>query len=417
MAKYITIVGGGVIGLSTALALTLKGAQVTLIDAEDGVGQGASFANGGQLSYRYVAPLADRGVIWQGIKWMGRVRSPLNVRIHPSLFQWRWLWQFMLACNKRQHQITEAHLLRLSLYSQSVLTHWRREILTQDFHWQRSGKLILHRQLQDFKKAIEAVDPEFQHILSAEEVCQLEPALAAIRSHIQGGIYAPFDETADAYAYCLALLNYLQHSAQFTLITRCQVQQIIAREGRIVALQTSQGEMPVKNLVICAGDKSRALMQPLKIDLPIYPLKGYSLTLENAEAQFRAQTIPSLSVTDYAHKTVYAQLGDRLRIAAMVDIGYDKSGIRARRIEALKAQIQVTFPEMKGLDQARAWSGLRPATPKGAPILGRTSYRNLWLNVGHGSLGFTLAAGSAAIMADLITDYHSSINLEGFTVR
>lgn len=415
MAKYITIVGGGVIGLSTALALILKGAHVTLLDAEDGVGQGASFANGGQLSYRYVSPLADRGVIWQGIKWMGRVSSPLNMRLQPSLSQWRWLLQFMRACNEQQHQITEAHLLRLSLYSQSILTHWRREILTQDFYWQRSGKLILHRSAQDFSQARMKVDSEFQQILNADEVCELEPALIDIRSEIQGGIYAPFDETADSYAYCLSLLDYLQHSSQFTLVTNCKVNQLVAREGRVVALQTSQGEMFVKHVVICAGNESRALVKPLKIDLPIYPLKGYSLTLENAESQFAAQAIPTLSVTDYAHKTVYAQLGDRLRIATMVDIGYDKSGVRTRRIDALKTQVQATFPEIKELDQARAWSGLRPATPKGAPILGRTQYRNLWLNVGHGSLGFTLAAGSANIVADLITDFRSSINLEGLS--
>ena len=415
MAKYITIVGGGVIGLSTALALILKGAHVTLLDAEDGVGQGASFANGGQLSYRYVSPLADRGVIWQGIKWMGRISSPLNMRLQPSLPQWRWLLQFMRACNERQHQITEAHLLRLSLYSQSILTHWRREILTQDFHWQRSGKLILHRSASDFTHARMKVDPEFQQVLNVDEVCELEPALIDTRAEIQGGIYAPFDETADAYAFCLSLLDYLQRSSQFTLVSNCRVNRLVEREGRVVALQTSQGEMLVKHVVICAGQESRDLVKPLKINLPIYPLKGYSLTLENAESQFAAQTIPTLSVTDYAHKTVYAQLGDRLRIAAMVDIGYEKSGIRSRRIEALKRQIKVTFPKIEGLDQAKSWSGLRPATPKGSPILGRTQYRNLWLNVGHGSLGFTLAAGSADIVADLITDFRSNINLEGLS--
>ena len=413
MAKYITVVGGGIIGLSTALALILRGANVTLIDAGDGVGQGASFANGGQLSYRYVSPLADKGVVWQGLKWMGKSDSPLNLRIEPSLFQWRWLLRFLFACNTQKNQDNTHNILRLSLFSQKALAFWRKSILTEDFGWRRSGKMIIHRHQMDFENAANKIDPEFQQCLTADEACLKEPALESIRAELAGAIYAPNDETADAYQCCLAILAYLKKEPRFTLKSGCAVKRIIADKSKAIAIETDQGTYQVEELVIAAGNSSRELLKPLKMNLPIYPLKGYSLSLPFPEA---AHVVPKMSVTDFAHKTVYAKLGDTLRIAAMVDIGYEKTGIRANRIQALKKSVTDTFPQLEGIDESTIWSGLRPSTPEGPPILGRTRYRNLWLNVGHGSLGFTLAAGSAEVLAELITDHRSSINLEGLTL-
>lgn len=413
MAKYITVVGGGVIGLSTALALVSKGAYVTLIDAEDGVGQGASFANGGQLSYRYVSPLADKGVVWQGLKWMGKSTSPLNLRIEPSLLQWRWLLRFLLACNARVNQENMQNILRLSLLSQKTLALWRKSLLLSDFGWSRSGKMVIHRHPSDFKKAATKIDPSFQQSLTRDAAIELEPSLINIQDKLAGAIYSPGDETADAYRFCQSLLKYLKQSERFTLKTNCQVEKIITHIGKVRQIETTQGREPVDHLVIAAGNGSRALLRSLKIDLPIYPLKGYSLTVPYPKTK---DIVPTMSLTDYAHKTVYAKLGSQLRIAAMVDIGYAKSGIRPKRVAALKSNIEQTFPQLEGLDKAQVWSGLRPATPEGLPILGRTPYKNLWLNVGHGSLGFTLAAGSAAVLAELITDHRSMINLEGLTL-
>ncbi|UNM96137.1 FAD-dependent oxidoreductase [Ignatzschineria rhizosphaerae] len=415
MAKYITVVGGGIIGLSTALALILKGAYVTLIDAEETVGQGASFANGGQLSYRYVSPLADKGVVWQGLKWMGRVDSPLNLRIEPSLLQWQWLLRFLTACNARKNQENTHNILRLSLLSQKTLDFWRKSVLTKNFHWQQSGKMIIHRHQRDFLNAASKIDPEFQECLTAEEACRLEPSLLSIKNQLTGAIYAPGDETADAYLCCLAILSYLKAHERFSLRMNCQVDRLISEAGKIKALETSQGQIPVEHLVIAAGNGCRKLLTPLKINLPIYPLKGYSLTIPFPK---ESGIVPEMSVTDFAHKTVYAKLGEQLRVAAMVDIGYSNSknrDVRPKRITALKKNMMQTFPKLKGLKDAIEWSGLRPSTPEGPPILGRTPIKNLWLNVGHGSLGFTLAAGSAEVIADLITDHRSVINLEGLT--
>ena len=412
--QTITIIGAGVIGLSTAYALVKKGVSVQLIDASDTVGSGASYANGAQLSYRYVSPLADQGVPLQGLKWVGRADSPLNMRIRCSPSQWRWLLQFTLACSQKTNRLNGNHILRLSLLSQATLHNWMQKDQLSGYHWHRSGKMIIHRQQRDFEYAAHKVDPSVQKVLSPSESIDIEPSLIHIQSQLVGAIYAPNDETADAHQYCLALLDKLQKSSRFTFIKGTHVKTILTDKQKITQIITSQGDFKVDQLIIAAGNGATTLLNPLGIHLPIYPLKGYSLTLPFPQ---EPAVVPSISVTDYGHKTVYAKLGDRLRIAAMVDIGYENEGIRPERIQALKKIIQSTFPKLRHLDQAEAWSGLRPSTPKGPPILGKTPFKNLWLNVGHGSLGFTLAAGSAEVLAHLILQNESPIDLTGLTYQ
>ena len=411
MERTITIIGGGVIGISLAYALVKAGQKVTLIDQEDGVGKGASFANGAQLSYRYVSPLADKGVPLQGIQWLGQSDSPLNLRFRFSLEQWQWLMQFTLACNQKTNKINGAHILRLSLLSQSVLQDWRENDNLDDFCWKKSGKMIIHRHQSDFDKAASKIDPEFQEVLNKDQIVEKEPSLKHAYADLKGAIYAPNDETADAYLYCVSLLNKLKASELFTLMTNTKVTAIHGSDA-IHSITTTKGTMDVQELVIASGNGATELLNPMAIKLPIYPLKGYSLTVPFPE---ESGIVPNASVTDYGHKTVYAKLGDRLRIAAMVDIGYDAS-IRPNRINALKKTVQSTFPELQGVDEADVWAGLRPSTPKGPPILGKTRYSNLWLNVGHGSLGFTLAAGSAAVLSALICQNQSPIDLTGLSL-
>lgn len=413
MMRRITIIGGGVIGLSLAYSLIKEGLTVTLIDQEAGVGQGASYANGAQLSYRYVSPLADKGVITQGLKWLSQKNSPLNLQLRCSLTQWQWLLKFTLACNQKMNKISSDQILRLSLLSQAVLETWRTHDQLDDFCWQQSGKMIIHRNTQEFNAAARKIDPNFQLVLTPGEACNIEPALEQIQTQLKGAIYAPKDETADAYRYCISLLHKLQSYKEFTLLTHTQVTHIHHQNQKITYLSTSQGELKVDNLIIAAGNGTPSLLSPLGIKLPIYPLQGYSLTLDFPKDH---GIVPNISVTDYSHKIVYAKLKNQLRVAAMVDIGYSK-GIREERIKTLKRIISETFPQLKGLTDATPWAGERPSTPKGPPILGKTSYDNLWLNVGHGSLGFTLAAGSAAVLTALLTNKPSPIDLSGLTYQ
>ena len=188
MNKRIVIIGGGVVGLATAWELIKRGHHVQLLERNAEPGSATSFANGGQLSYRYVAPLADSGVPLQGIKWMGKADSPLNMRLKMSFQQWRWLLQFLRACNSQTNKMNGDHILRLSLLSRQVMQSWLDEDNLADFHWRRSGKLIIHRREYDFNKAAKGIDPQYQQALNADACLQLEPALRHISPSLQGGI-------------------------------------------------------------------------------------------------------------------------------------------------------------------------------------------------------------------------------------
>jgi D-amino-acid dehydrogenase len=412
MKKRIVIIGGGVIGLTTAYVLIKHGHQVQLLERDSHPGKTTSFANGGQLSYRYVAPLADRGVPLQGIKWMGKTDSPLNMRLQLSLGQWRWLLQFLQACNSQTNKVNGDHILRLSLLSRQVMQEWLDQDDLADFHWRRSGKLIVHRSEYDLNKAARGIDLQYQHPLSADECIELEPSLKYIRSSLHGGIYSPGDETADCHKFCLALLEKLNASENFTLTSNCEVLRLNKKSDRIYSVETSRGAVVGDDYVVAAGNGSGPLLSATGVRVPLCALKGYSLTLPYPEQPGIA---PDVSVTDYGHKVVYARLGDQLRIAAMVDIGYDGDELRPERILALKKIVASSFPELQGVDDAEAWAGMRPSTPAGSPQLGRTGYQNLWLNLGQGSLGFTLAAGSAVVMGALLAGENPAISLEGLT--
>lgn len=412
MKKRIVIIGGGIIGLTTAYVLIKQGHQVQLLERHAQPGKATSFANGGQLSYRYVAPLADRGVPLQGIKWMGKADSPLNMRLQWSLSQWRWLLQFLQACNSQTNKINSAHILRLSLLSRQIMQDWLEQDNLADFHWRRSGKLIVYRREHDLIKAAKGIDLQYQQSLNADQCIALEPSLKHIHASLHGGIYSPGDETADCHKFCLALLEKLNASENFTLTSNCEVLRLNKKSDRIDSLATNQGPVVADDYVVAAGNGSGPLLSGTGIGVPLCALKGYSLTLPYPEQPGIA---PDASVTDYGHKVVYARLGDQLRIAAMVDIGYDGDELRPARIRALKKIVVSSFPELQGVDDAEAWAGMRPATPAGPPQLGRAGYQNLWLNLGQGSLGFTLAAGSAVIIGALLSGENPAISLDGLT--
>ncbi|WP_338488674.1 D-amino acid dehydrogenase [Pseudomonas trivialis] len=411
MARQVCIIGGGVIGLASAYALVRAGHEVTVIDARDSLGSETSFANGGQLSYRYVAPLADAGVPLQAIGWLLRGDSPLKLRPRLDPQQWRWMAAFIGACRGSVNKRNAAHLLRLATLSQGTLQQWREADRLGDFDWRRNGKLVTFRSAATFAHARSKVtDSLQQQVLSATDCTRLEPALAV--GDFVGGIYTPNEEVADCHAFCQQLAARLEASGRCTFLLGRRVTGIRHTNGEVHTLELGDEVMPTEQVVLAAGHRSAELGLP-GLSLPLYPLKGYSLSVPIG-AQHQA---PNVSITDYERKIVYARIGEQLRIAAMVDIvGFDAS-LEPKRLALMKRQALETFPLAGDYAHAVEWAGMRPATPTGVPLIGASVYRNLWLNLGHGALGFTLASGSAQLLAELINQQVPSIDMQGLTPR
>ncbi|MBA1427368.1 D-amino acid dehydrogenase [Pseudomonas orientalis] len=407
MAAQVCIIGGGVIGLASAYALVRAGHAVTVIDARDSLGSETSFANGGQLSYRYVAPLADAGVPLQAIGWLLRGDSPLKLRPRLDPRQWRWMAAFMAACRGSVNKRNAAHLLRLASLSQATLQQWRIDDRLEGFDWRRNGKLVTFRNANSFEHARSKVtDMLQQQVLSMGDCARLEPALAA--GDFVGGIYTPNEEVADCHAFCQRLAARLEASGRCTFMLGRKVTGIRHADGAVQAIELGGEVMPVEQLVLAAGHRSAELGLP-GLALALYPLKGYSLSVPIG-AQHRA---PNLSITDYDRKIVYARIGEQLRVAAMVDIvGFD-TGLEPKRLALMKRQALETFPLAGDYTHAIEWAGMRPATPTGVPLIGASRYRNLWLNLGHGALGFTFACGSGQLLAELIDQRTPSIDMQG----
>jgi D-amino-acid dehydrogenase len=407
MAKRVCIIGGGVIGLASAYALVRAGHEVTVIEARDTLGSETSFANGGQLSYRYVAPLADAGVPLQAIGWLLRSDSPLTLRPRLDPQQWRWMAAFIGACRGSVNKRNAANLLRLASLSQTTLEQWREADRLDGFDWRRNGKLVTFRSAGTFEHARSKVtDTLQQQVLSAADCARLDPALAS--GGFVGGIYTPNEEVADCHAFCRRLAARLEASGRCTFLLGKKVTGLRHADGVVQAVVLGDDVMPVEQLVLAAGHRSAELALP-GLSLPLYPLKGYSLSVPIG-AQHQA---PNVSITDYDRKIVYARIGQQLRVAAMVDIvGFD-ARLEPKRLALMKRQALETFPRAGDYTRAVEWAGMRPATPTGVPLIGASAYRNLWLNLGHGALGFTLACGSGQLIAELIGQRVPSIDMQG----
>lgn len=413
----IVVIGAGIVGLSTAWQLRKDGHRVTVIDRGTEIGGGTSFANGGQLSYRYVAPLADPDVLAKIPAWMLRADAPVRFRPRFDPQQWRWLTSFLLACNARDKLHSVASLLPLSLLSRALI-HDLAEDEGVEFDHERSGKLIVHRDSATFDSARRLIESsaelaEEQQALDEAGCLALEPALASLRGAIAGGIYTASEEAGDCFKLCLALAQRLQDGANPVRFALGEaVTGFDLRHGQLHAVRTAGGAIPCDGCVVANGAGAATLLRPLGIRLPIYPVKGYSLSLPVRDAA----AVPATSVTDFQRKIVYARLGNQLRVAGMADIvGHDET-LAEDRLGTLKRETLSLFGHGVDAAQAVPWSGLRPATPTGRPIIGASGIDGIWLNTGHGALGFTLATGSAALVADRIAGRAPSVPDEAFAV-
>jgi D-amino-acid dehydrogenase len=413
----VCVLGAGVAGMTSAYFLARAGHDVTVVERNAGVGLETSYANGGQLSYSYVAPLAGPGVLPKVPPWLLKRDAPLRFSPRLDFFQWRFCLQFVLACNAAQSELTTSRLLRLSFYSRQLM-HDMVKSEELAFDYVRNGKLVFYSDATAFRRAVATMDYQQslgceQQALDRDGCIALEPALSHIAHEIAGGIYTPSEDAGDCYQFCVSLERVMRagsNPVKFEFDT--QVTALTRNAGSISAVQTDRNPIEADRYVVTLGAQSVFLLRPIGIDAPIYPLKGYSLTLPIASAS----AAPFVSITDHKRKVVYARLGDELRVAGMADITNYRADLDPARIDVLLRQVRHTFPGSADFSRVSPWCGLRPATPRGTPVLGRTRYSNLLLNVGHGALGFTLACGCGKIMADLASGREPDISLDGFTL-
>jgi D-amino-acid dehydrogenase len=400
----------------TAYQLARDGHQVTLIEENETSGRGASFANGGQLSYDYVAPLANPAVINKLASYLSDTESPLHFRPQIEFAQWRWCLAFLGACRAKTALETTRDLLILAHRSKTYIE----EIVLSDqvkFDHRRSGKLVVYRDAAEFNAACDQMifQTKFgtvQQSLSVDACIAIEPALTAIAPRLVGGIYTPSAEVGDCMSLSAQLERLICEKYGVTFLSCTQLQRFHTEGGSVIAAQTSRGIIEADAFVICAGVRSVSIVKTLGITLPIYPLGGYSLTLSSPISDGS----PSVSITDAHHKIVYAMLGDKLRVAGMIQIGSENAIGSQRRLSLLKRQAAETFPNAGDFGTAVTWFGERPATPTGKPLIGPTCLKGLYVNTGHGTLGFTLASGSARLLADSIAGTATSIELAPFAV-
>ena len=400
---HVCVLGAGIVGLATAWQLNRQGFQVSVIDRA-APGAGASGGNGAQLSYSYVQPLADPSIWKQLPQLLLSPSSPLKLRPQLDPLQWRWALAFLAACNARTSRESTASLLALAARSRAAFEAMRAE-LSPDCDFSATGKLVLYASAASLEGAraqleLQRTMGSEQRLVTPEECIAIEPALASYRDRMAGAVYTPSECAADCLKVCIELTKALG-ARGVRFMPGTDVHGFVRSGSRIAAARTSSGDVQADAFVMALGSASHELGRALGAYLPVYPLKGYSITVDVDPAPGAA---PRVNVTDSARKVVFARIGSRLRVAGMAElVGHDAS-IPATRIETLAAATRAVFPHASRLEELHPWTGMRPATPKGLPIIGRLASAppNMLFNTGHGALGFTLAFGSALRVAQAL---------------
>ncbi|MDO9216506.1 MAG: D-amino acid dehydrogenase [Lacisediminimonas sp.] len=403
----ITVLGAGVTGITSAWFLRQAGHEVTVVDRQPGAGLETSFANGGQISVSHAEPWANPGAPLKVLKWLAREDAPLLFRLRPDLNQWLWGLQFLRECTPARTRHNIRQMVNLGLYSRATLQQLRRDT---GIDYQQKTEGILHF----YTSEKEYADAQGPAAVMREYGCELdmktpdqcvaiEPALAACRAQIVGGSMTPSDESGDAHAFTRQLAALCAaRGVEFLYNTRI----VGARkEGdALKAVQIANADGVVRELtsdayLMCLGSYSAQWARLLGQTLRIYPAKGYSVTLPviNEAASY------NVSLTDDEYKLVFSRFGDRLRIAGTAELNGYSTELNLVRCEAIVRRVRQLFPDMTDGQNAQYWTGLRPATPSNVPYIGRSKTSNLFLNTGHGTLGWTHSCGSAAAIADIVS--------------
>lgn len=403
----VAVLGAGVIGVSTAWWLAKAGHEVIVVERRAGAALETSRANSGHVTAGYAEPWASPQLLRSLPHWIGRADAPLRLALRLSPHQWLWCAQFLLQCREARFEANLRALVNLALYSRATLQGLRDE-LGLEYDAVERGILVLYRDAQALDRAragatrLRELGVE-RHIVDRDEVLRIEPALAAAGSTIVGGDYSPTDETGDVYRFTQALAERAQ-AAGVTFRFNTRVNRLVAVNGRVSVAELVEPDGFFRPLhadayVLALGSFTPVLTRPLGVACPVYPAKGYTATLSVRDAV----AAPVVGLVDKAARVVIARLGDRLRVAGAAEIGGYARALNTARCNQLVERVRALFPSAVDFDNVQFWSGLRPATPSTVPLMGRTRLHNLYLNTGHGPLGWTLGAGSGRVLADLVS--------------
>ncbi|GAB1424473.1 MAG: D-amino acid dehydrogenase [Thauera sp.] len=411
---HVMVLGAGVTGVSTAWYLQQAGFEVSVVDRQPGAGLETSFANGGQISISHPEPWANPAAPWLVLRWLGRDDAPLKFRPTLDPAQWRWALAFLRECLPARSRRNTAAIAALAVHSAQCLARLR-EASGLEYEQRTRGILHLFNTAAEFAHAPQRVAQLAQlgieaSVCSAAQCVAIEPALAARQPALAGGMHAAGDESGNAHLFTQALAARLEQAgARFYWNTRIQSLRRTGAQIEAIEVIDSTGttaSLRADAYVVCLGSYGTRLLAALGLRVPIYPVKGYSITAPIA----CAERAPELSLTDESRRIVCSRLGNHLRVAGTAELNGFDTGLRPERIRPLTEWARLNFPGAIDETRVSAWAGLRPATPGNLPLIGKTPWPNLWLNTGHGTLGWTLACGSAAAIADLMRGQRPAIS-------
>ncbi len=414
----ILVLGAGVIGTSTAWYLAQSGHEVEVLDRRDGAGLETSFANGGQISVGHSEPWANPEAPWKILQWIWRDDAPLLFRLRMDPRQWSWGLRFLYECLPSRTHENIAQLVKLSLYSRMSLQELRASTGIE-YDQMMQGILHYYTDAAEFERAMDSATIMRKYGLDRDvktvaEALAIEPALAPARDKIVGATYTATDESGDAHLFTARLARLSEDKGVRFRFGRA-IRAIRAEGGGVsgVAVRDTEGREEIQRAdayVVALGSYSPLLTRPIGVDLPVYPAKGYSATVPIRDES----KAPCVSLTDDSAKIVFSRLGKRLRIAGTAELSGYSTDLNAVRCEALIRRAREMFPEAGDYDHPTFWTGLRPSTPSNVPLIGATRLANLYLNTGHGTLGWTMAAGSGRALADIISGRKPDVDF-GFT--
>ena len=408
----VLVLGSGVIGVSIAYYLAKAGHEVEVVDRQAGPALETSFGNAGEISPGYSAPWAGPGVPIKAIKWMLMQHSPLVIWPMFDPAMWRWGLMMLANCTERAYAVNKARMVPIAEYSRDCMKALRAQTgITYDDR--AHGTLQLFRT----QKQLDGIGGDVRilrqygvpfEILDREGFVRVEPALALTKEKFVGALRLPNDETGDCFKFSNRLATMAAElGAKFRFNTRIDGLQVGG--GRITGVFTDAGLLTADRVVLALGSHSRQLLKPVGVNIPVYPVKGYSITVPITDAQYA----PESTIMDETHKVAVTRLGDRIRVGGTAELAGYSQALREPRRATLNHVVSDLFPRGGDVSKASFWCGLRPMTPDGTPIIGRTPVENLLLATGHGTLGWTMAAGTGRVIADIVSGREPEIDIAG----